>query len=71
MRNAIGGSTVPEEFLVRLEEVLEDPYNYQKKMVQPVEPLAVFCHGDYLRNNIAYKYADDAVSKLCEAFILI
>lgn len=70
MRNAVGGSPVPEEFLVRLEDVLENTYNYQKHMVQPVEPLAVFCHGDYLRNNIAYKYADDAVSSFGKLLIL-
>lgn len=49
-------SYVPESFLQKLEIVLDDPYNYQKRMVQPKEPFAVLCHGDYLRNNIAFKY---------------
>lgn len=32
--------------------------------MQPVEPLAIICHGDFLRNNIAFKYeTPDDVSR--------
>lgn len=50
---------IPEEFLQRIEAVTANVYMYQKRCVQPVEPIAIICHGDYLRNNIAYRYDDD------------
>lgn len=50
---------VPEEFLQRIEYVTANVYGYQKRCVQPVEPIAIICHGDYLRNNIAYRYDDN------------
>lgn len=48
---------VPERFLCKLEKMLADPFNYQRRLVQPKEPLAILCHGDYLRNNIAFSYS--------------
>lgn len=50
---------VPEEFLKKLETVLNDTIQYQKDKFLPVEPMAVLCHGDFLRNNIAFKYSDE------------
>lgn len=50
---------VPESFLKRLESVLYGVYEYQRRRVQPIEPFAIMCHGDYLRNNIAFRYDDD------------
>lgn len=52
---------VPEEFLVKLEKLFEQVMGYGKRVIQPVEPLAVLCHGDYLRNNIAFKYCDEVM----------
>lgn len=48
---------IPEWFLCKLAALLADPFNYQRKMVMPKEPMAILCHGDYLRNNIAFYYS--------------
>lgn len=50
---------VPESFLKRLEEVLYKAFEYQKKRIKPNEPIAIICHGDFLRNNIAFRYGAD------------
>lgn len=57
--NNWNGIPVPERFLCKLEHLLADPFSYQRKMVKPKEPLAIVCHGDYLRNNIAFIYSTE------------
>ncbi|XP_037950868.1 uncharacterized protein LOC119681681 [Teleopsis dalmanni] len=47
------------KFLENLTNLVNEYFRYGKHMVQPVEPLAILCHGDYLRNNIAYKYGKE------------
>uniref|UniRef100_A0A1B6DZ85 CHK kinase-like domain-containing protein n=1 Tax=Clastoptera arizonana TaxID=38151 RepID=A0A1B6DZ85_9HEMI len=37
---------------------LEDPFTFLKDIVEPEEPIAVLCHGDFCRNNILFKYED-------------
>lgn len=50
---------IPEEFLQKLETILKNVIKYQKAKRLPVEPYANFCHGDFLRNNVAFKYLDE------------
>ncbi|XP_030386967.1 uncharacterized protein LOC115633662 [Scaptodrosophila lebanonensis] len=47
---------VDEEFVKKWEQLTGDYIDYGRKRVAPREPLATLCHGDFLRNNIAYKY---------------
>ncbi|XP_031626583.1 uncharacterized protein LOC116342918 [Contarinia nasturtii] len=58
---------VPETFLKRLEEVMYGVYDYLGKRNRPIEPIAIICHGDYLRNNIAFRY--DVDGKAIEAMM--
>lgn len=71
--NAAATKKIPETFLARIETVMEDCFNFQRKMVQPHEPMAILCHGDFLRNNIAFKYAsiDDVLQRICSLLIYL
>ncbi|XP_016969923.1 uncharacterized protein LOC108037794 [Drosophila rhopaloa] len=49
---------IDEEFVKKLCFLIADYRLYGMQRVAPREPLATLCHGDYLRNNVAYKYND-------------
>ena len=55
----ISSNPVTESFLKQLEKVLFGTHKYQCKRRKPIEPFAIICHGDYLRNNIAFRYDDN------------
>uniref|UniRef100_A0A1B0BS13 CHK kinase-like domain-containing protein n=1 Tax=Glossina palpalis gambiensis TaxID=67801 RepID=A0A1B0BS13_9MUSC len=50
---------INKEFLEKFEKLMGDNYEYGRKRVQPREPYITVCHGDYLRNNVAFKYNKD------------
>ncbi|XP_017097394.2 uncharacterized protein [Drosophila bipectinata] len=52
---------VDKELMQKFQLLLSDYYRYGRHLVAPREPLATLCHGDYLRNNVAYKYNDQEV----------
>nr|XP_016930643.1 uncharacterized protein LOC108010285 [Drosophila suzukii] len=49
---------IDEEFVKKLSFLIADYNLYGRQRVAPREPLATLCHGDYVRNNVAYKYND-------------
>lgn len=58
-RESPDAAKVPEVFLQKLEHVMcedDNLYEYMRSRANPVEPMAVICHGDFLRNNVAFAY---------------
>lgn len=52
---------IPEEFLTKIDEISDNTWEYFKQCIKPREPLAIIIHGDYLRNNIAFKYDEKVI----------
>ncbi|XP_043497202.1 uncharacterized protein LOC122520938 [Polistes fuscatus] len=56
----------------KLEEFLKDAYNnITLKTIKPVEPLAVFCHGDFTINNMLFNKNEKEAQVLLIDFALI
>ncbi|XP_075167241.1 juvenile hormone-inducible protein 26 [Haematobia irritans] len=47
---------IPEDFLKKYKNLFENPQKYCRDLLRAQEPYVTLCHGDYLRNNVAYKY---------------
>ncbi|XP_020279606.1 uncharacterized protein LOC109852657 [Pseudomyrmex gracilis] len=46
-------------FCDKMEPVLSNLYDVLVKLVQPLEPLSTFCHGDFTLANMLFKMEDD------------
>ncbi|KAM8712675.1 hypothetical protein ACLKA7_013068 [Drosophila subpalustris] len=47
---------VDKDFVRKFQQLTYSYLGYGRQRVAPREPLSTLCHGDYLRNNVAYKY---------------
>lgn len=62
-RKTANDSNVSETFLNDIEKLFgEKLLSFLEAKWQVKEPLAVICHGDFLRNNIAFRYDDDGLA---------
>ncbi|XP_060654603.1 uncharacterized protein LOC132790168 [Drosophila nasuta] len=57
---------VDKEFIKKFQQLTYSYIGYGRQLVAPREPLAILCHGDFLRNNVAYKYDTDSNGKPLE-----
>ncbi|KAM7343027.1 juvenile hormone-inducible protein 26 [Cochliomyia hominivorax] len=63
-------SSVDEDFMKKFENLLGDQYEYGRERVKPREPMVTLCHGDYLRNNVAFKFDENDKPVDCMMFDL-
>ena len=59
-----GRQEIDEETPDRMKNCLEHAGQHFVDLMQPEEPLAVLCHGDFCRNNILFRYDS---GKTCDA----
>lgn len=50
---------VEQDFIKKFQKLSLNSIGYGRQLVAPREPLSTLCHGDFLRNNVAYKYDTD------------
>ena len=61
-----GRQEMDQATLERLKNRLEHAGHHIVELMKPKEPLAVLCHGDFLRNNILFRYDS---GKPCDAIL--
>lgn len=56
-------NAVTESFLMDFEKLFSKAlFNFLNAKMEAKEPLAVICHGDFLRNNIAFQYDNNGLA---------
>lgn len=74
VREALQSEEDRIKYLTKFDEFVGDGtfFNKMISLVSPIEPLAVFCHGDCWTNNILFKYsADGNIEEVLILFIVI